>query len=257
MTVLVVDGASGVGRGDAFVYERQVAAGHRGPVLRREQDRRARPSPTRAAAGRRRRARRRGTRSSPCRRPSATGVDDLRDLIASRMPEGPALYPLDEITDQPMEVRLAEMVREQALRVTREEVPHSVAVVVEEMERTGDLTRIHASIVVERDSQKGILIGHGGETLEDHRDRRAPRDGAAAGNEGVPRPARQGDEGVAARPQGPRPPRLLASAYLSGRRPSAGGTGRPPCRCRPPRRSGSRAGSDRMRPSRSRPCPSR
>ena len=90
----------------------------------------------------------------------------LRELIVARLPEGPPLYPPDEITDQSVEVRLAELVREQALRVTREEVPHSVAVVIEEMEREGELTRIHASLVVERDSQKGILIGKGGGTLK-------------------------------------------------------------------------------------------
>ncbi len=56
------------------------------------------------------------------------------------MPEGPLLYPSEEITDQPLEERLAELVREQALRVTRQEVPHSVAVVIDEMEREGDLT---------------------------------------------------------------------------------------------------------------------
>jgi GTP-binding protein Era len=94
------------------------------------------------------------------------GVDVLRDLLVARMPEGPPLFPLDEDTDEPLEITLAELVREQALRVTRQEVPHSIAVVVDEMEREGDLTKIHASLVVERDSQKGILIGHGGETLK-------------------------------------------------------------------------------------------
>ncbi|MGZ4132889.1 MAG: KH domain-containing protein, partial [Actinomycetota bacterium] len=69
-------------------------------------------------------------------------------------------------TDQPLEVRLAELVREQALAVTREEVPHSIAVVVEELERTPDLVRIHASLIVERESQKPIVIGRGGETLK-------------------------------------------------------------------------------------------
>ncbi len=90
----------------------------------------------------------------------------LRELIVARLPEGPALYPPEEVTDQSVDVRLAELVREQALRVTREEVPHSVAVVIEEMEREGDLTRIYASLVVERDSQRGILIGKGGGTLK-------------------------------------------------------------------------------------------
>ncbi len=165
VTVLVVDAASGVGRGDAFVYERQVApgTGARFCILNKVDGLdHHRLVPQLAAAG----ALGEWDEIVPVSATVGTGVDDLRDLIASRMPEGPALYPLDEITDQSTEVRLAEMVREQALRVTREEVPHSVAVVVEEMERTGDLTRIHASIVVERDSQKGILIGHGGETLK-------------------------------------------------------------------------------------------
>jgi len=94
------------------------------------------------------------------------GVEELRAVLLSHIPEGPALFPDGEITDQPLEVRLTELVREQALAVTREEVPHSVAVVIDEMEREGNLTKVHASIVVERDSQKGILIGHGGQTLK-------------------------------------------------------------------------------------------
>ncbi|MFM7719269.1 MAG: GTPase Era, partial [Actinomycetota bacterium] len=93
-------------------------------------------------------------------------LDTLLACIVERMPEGPELYPDAETTDQPLEERIADLVREQALRRTREEVPHSVAVVVDEMEREGDLTRIHASIVVERDSQKGILIGAQGATLK-------------------------------------------------------------------------------------------
>jgi GTP-binding protein Era len=95
------------------------------------------------------------------------GVDHLRQLIVDRMPEGPMYFPAEEVTDQPIEVRLAELVREQALAVTREEVPHSIAVVVEEIEEEGDLTSVHANLVVERDSQKGIVIGKGGTTLRD------------------------------------------------------------------------------------------
>jgi GTP-binding protein Era len=94
------------------------------------------------------------------------GVDTLRDLIVARMPEGPSLYPDDDVTDQSTEQRLAELVREQALQVTREEVPHSIAVTIEEVEREGDLTRVHANLIVERDSQKGIVIGKGGATLK-------------------------------------------------------------------------------------------
>jgi GTPase len=94
------------------------------------------------------------------------GVHTLLDLLVARMPAGPALFPGGEVTDQPLEVRIAELVREQALAVTREEVPHSVAVVIEEIEHEDAVERIFASIVVERDSQKGILIGHGGQTLK-------------------------------------------------------------------------------------------
>jgi GTPase len=94
------------------------------------------------------------------------GVDLLRDLLVERMPEGPPYYPGDEVTDQPLEVRLAEIVREKALAVTRQEVPHSIAVVVDELERGDDLVKVHASLIVERDSQKGIVIGKGGSTLK-------------------------------------------------------------------------------------------
>ena len=97
---------------------------------------------------------------------SGEGVPTLLELLVERIPQGPPLYADSEVTDQPIEVRLAELVREQALRVTRREVPHSVAVVVDELERADGLTRVHASVVVERDSQKPILIGAGGETLK-------------------------------------------------------------------------------------------
>ncbi len=82
------------------------------------------------------------------------------------MPEGPALYPDEMVTDQPLDVRLAEIVREKALAVTRQEVPHSIAVVVNELERGDGLAKVFASLIVERESQKGIVIGRGGETLK-------------------------------------------------------------------------------------------
>lgn len=90
----------------------------------------------------------------------------LLSLLVERLPEGPPLYPPDEVTDLPLEVRLAELVREQALAVMREEVPHSVAVMVEDVEEAEGLARIAATIVVERDSQKGIVIGKGGTMLK-------------------------------------------------------------------------------------------
>ena len=162
----VVDARAGVGRGDAFVYERQVAsvgATARFCVVNKIDGLdHHQLVPQLAAAGEL------GSYDEiiPVSARAETGVDELRDLVIERMPEGPPLFPDGSVTDQPLEVRLAELVREQALGVTRQEVPHSIAVVVEEIEREEGLTRLHATLIVERDSQKGIVIGKGGETLK-------------------------------------------------------------------------------------------
>ena len=164
--VLVVDGHMGVGRGDAFVYAKQVAgepdATKICAVNKIDRLAHTKVVPQLAAA----QALGEWDEIVPVSAAVGDGVEELRAVLLSHVPEGPALFPDGEITDQPLEVRLTELVREQALAVTREEVPHSVAVVIDEMEREGDLTKVHASIVVERDSQKGILIGHGGQTLK-------------------------------------------------------------------------------------------
>jgi GTPase len=92
-----------------------------------------------------------------------TGVPALAEHLASLMPDGPFLFPPDERTDLPEQVRLAELVREQVLRRTFQEVPHSVAVELEDLERPRDaLVVVRASVLVETESQKGILIGRGG-----------------------------------------------------------------------------------------------
>jgi GTP-binding protein Era len=91
------------------------------------------------------------------------GVSALTDAIAARMPEGPLLYPPDMVTDVPEAFWVAELVREQLLAVTREEVPHSIACRVTEWE----WPRIRCEILVERDSQKGIVIGRGGLVLKE------------------------------------------------------------------------------------------
>lgn len=95
------------------------------------------------------------------------GVAALVSTLVAAMPEGPPLYPEGETTDQSVERRAADLIREKALDVTREELPHSIAVVVEEIAREGDLARVTAALVVERASQKGIVIGAGGATLRD------------------------------------------------------------------------------------------
>jgi len=95
-----------------------------------------------------------------------TGVAELRDIILDRLPEGPAYFPEDHITDQPERFLAAELVREKVLLVTRQEVPHSVAVTVDEWEETPRITRIFATIRVERPGQKAIVIGGQGATLK-------------------------------------------------------------------------------------------
>lgn len=94
------------------------------------------------------------------------GLDELRREIVAHLPEGPALYPGDYLTDQPERFLAAEILREKILHHTRQEVPHSVAVVIDSWEETPKLLRIAATIFVERPGQKAILIGSGGAGLK-------------------------------------------------------------------------------------------
>jgi GTP-binding protein Era len=104
------------------------------------------------------------------------GLDVLRDEIVARLPVGPALYPADRLTDQPERFMAAELLREQILRATHQEVPHAVAVVIDNWEDVpsgkspvkgeSHLVRIAATIYVERPGQKAILIGSGGAALK-------------------------------------------------------------------------------------------
>lgn len=165
--VLVVDAAAGVGRGDAFVAEHRVAGLRcpkicavnkadllKGDAVMPQLDAAAKLTDfdhVLAVSAR-----------------TGAGLDSLLELLEELLPEGPPYFPLDQVTDQPLELRVAEIVREKALSLTREEVPHSIAVQVEEMSREDDrgLTRISCLILVERDSQKGIVIGRGGQMLK-------------------------------------------------------------------------------------------
>jgi GTP-binding protein Era len=94
------------------------------------------------------------------------GLEALRRAIVERLPEGPAYFPEDHVTDQPERFLAAELVREKVLLATRQEVPHSVAVMVDRWEETPAITRIYATIRVEREGQKGIVIGARGATLK-------------------------------------------------------------------------------------------
>ncbi|HEX9114374.1 MAG TPA: GTPase Era [Nitrospirota bacterium] len=101
--------------------------------------------------------------------PVSALTNDLGDLVKTilrRLPQGPKYFPDDEITDQPERFIVSELIREKVFELTKEEIPYSTAVVIEEMKEDPELTRIHAVIYVERDSQKGILIGKGGAMLK-------------------------------------------------------------------------------------------
>ncbi|HEV2451693.1 MAG TPA: GTPase Era, partial [Streptosporangiaceae bacterium] len=103
---------------------------------------------------------------------AATGyqLDVLTDVLVGKLPPGRPLYPDGELTDEPERVMVAELIREAALEGVRDELPHSIAVVVEEMgprENRPDLTDVHAFLYLERPSQKAIVIGSKGEHLKE------------------------------------------------------------------------------------------
>jgi GTPase len=93
-------------------------------------------------------------------------VELLAELLLARLPEGPMLYPEEFVSDRPERFFVAEMVREQLVRQTREELPYATAVVIESYREEEKLVRIEAAILVERESQKGIVIGKGGSMLK-------------------------------------------------------------------------------------------
>ncbi len=95
-----------------------------------------------------------------------TGLDALKAAIRKYLPPGPALFPADYLTDQPERFLAAEMIREQILRMTHDEIPHSVAVKIENWEAKPKLVRISATITVERPGQKAIIIGAKGQSLK-------------------------------------------------------------------------------------------
>jgi GTP-binding protein Era len=168
VVIHVVDAAAGVGRGDAYVFEHEVEAA-RAPRLcavnKIDRVSHHRLVPQLAAAG----ALGEFDEIVPVSAVSGAGIDLLVDLVVARLPEGPPLYPIDQVTDQTLETRIAEIVRERALELTREEMPHSIAVEIEELEvPPGDAgtARIEALVLVERESQKGIAIGRGGAMLK-------------------------------------------------------------------------------------------
>jgi GTP-binding protein Era len=95
-----------------------------------------------------------------------TGLEELRLHVVKRLPEGPEYFPPDHVTDQPARFLAAELIREKILLATRQEVPHATTVVVDKWEETPGFVRIYATIIVERDGQKAIVIGAKGAMLK-------------------------------------------------------------------------------------------
>ena len=99
---------------------------------------------------------------------SGEQLDELKNVLASLLPESPMLYPVDQLTEETLESRLCELIREAALEESRDELPHSLAVTISEHgpRENSDIYDIHANLFVERDSQKPIVIGKGGARLK-------------------------------------------------------------------------------------------
>ena len=166
--LLVVNGEQGVGPGDRFIAGRLLRAGARLPVICavNKTDRLSKAETARALA------QAAGLQAVdevfPISAKRGTGIKPLIARLAELLPEGPFMYPAQERSDQPSEVHLAELIREQVLRRTREELPHAVEVAVQEVaEREDGLTEVRAQIWAETESQKGILIGKGGRMVRD------------------------------------------------------------------------------------------
>jgi GTPase len=162
--LMVVNGEEGVGPGDRFIAE--TLRGAQVPVVLavNKVDRldRARTVKVLSAAA----ALDVGDDIFPVSARTGQGVEPLREHLAAMMPAGPFLFPAEERSDQSLDVTLAELVREQVLRRTFQEVPHAVEVKVEEVEDRGDVTVVRALVWVEAESQKGILIGAGGRMIK-------------------------------------------------------------------------------------------
>ena len=169
----VVDAAAGVGRGDAFVAERQVktrrsftvCAVNKIDLLRGDE---ALPQLQAAAALAE------FDEIVPVSATTGRGVSELLDVLVAAIGEGPPFFPPESATDQSIEHRIAEMVREHALSLTREELPHSIATQVDEIEPGEGLVLISCQILVERQSQKGIVVGRGGQMLKEIGSRARP-----------------------------------------------------------------------------------
>jgi GTPase len=169
--LLVVDGHQGVGPGDRFIAKALLGAKRGTPVVCVVNKCDRLRSPQTAAALAAAAQLEAVDELFPVSARTGAGLEPLTGHLASLLPEGPFAYPPEDRSDLPSEVHLAELVREQVLRRTREEVPHAVEVAVDEVRRRqkaeGDLVEVRAQIWVETQSQKGILVGKGGRMVRE------------------------------------------------------------------------------------------
>jgi GTP-binding protein Era len=165
--LLVVDAEKGIGRGDAEVARMIAETGVPGLCVLNKIDR-VQPKSKLIALMRTAVDQWGLAEAIPVSATTGNGCDVLLERVLHHLPEGEPLFPDDFLTDQPERVLAAEWVREKILHRMREEIPHAAAVVVERwVERADGLVEIEATIFVERDSQKGIVIGKGGGVLKD------------------------------------------------------------------------------------------
>jgi GTPase len=159
--LFVLNGEQEIGHGDRFIAEALKQAGVPVVSVLNKVDRLDRPRTVKALAA----AAELGVPGElyPVSAKTGDGVGDVVGELVTLMPEGPFLYPPDEESDQSLELRLAELVREQVLLRTREELPHAVEVEIDEIEEREDgLLVVRARVWAETESQKGILVGAGG-----------------------------------------------------------------------------------------------
>lgn len=165
LALFVVDGYAGVGRGDERVAQDLRAAGRPTFCVVNKVDRMTPATIAENLSS----ASKLGDFQEffPISAQTGDGIPELVDHVVAVMPEGPMYYPAGTRTDQPPPIFVAELVREKLLRRTREELPHSIAVVTQDYEEREDgLLMIRATVFVERDSQKGIVVGKGGDTIK-------------------------------------------------------------------------------------------
>lgn len=167
LALLVIDVTQPFGSGDEYVLERVRQAGVAGVkvvLAINKIDRVRKPEILPAIEEYRRRLE--FADIVPISALSGDNVDALASVLEKHLPEGDPLYPPDTLTDLPERFFAAEIVREKVLELTRQEIPYTTAVLVDAWEENEKLTRIEATILVERDSQKGILVGKGGSMLK-------------------------------------------------------------------------------------------